>query len=278
MRHLLTAAIALGLAAGLHAGQRSPAPAPAAAVTAVSGQSWLHKKGLEYRDTNMGRAGAAGRYGPNPTDLAKPQPPVSLTAGTRMTLTAADIYRFNCQACHRAEGTGAPPEIKSILPAVQGTTLQQMRGAAVTKADLFARIQKGGLKMPPRAHLTTADMEALYTYLTSLAGGGPAHAEGNVTVDRVGENVVKGTCHICHDAVGPRPSDAAMLAGAIPSLASLMTDRSIVEFVNKAERGAVAVMGTPPVPHRGRMPVFYYLTDHELATAYLYLKRYPPAP
>jgi mono/diheme cytochrome c family protein len=275
MRTTLTAALAFGAIAGLHAGQRATPPDPP--VTPVSGPSWLHRLGVDYRDTSLGRG--AGRYGPNPTDLATNQPPVSLTAGTRVTVTGADLYRLNCQACHRAEGTGAPPEIKSMLPAVQGSTLQQMRGA-VTKADLYARIEKGGQKMPARAHLAPADVDVLYAYLTALAGtpGGPAHPQETITIDRLGESVVKGTCSICHDATGPRPSDKAMLDGAIPSLASLLTDKSIAEFVNKAERGALAVMGTPPVPHRGRMPVFYYLTDHELAAAYAYLKRYPPRP
>ena len=275
MRNLMTAALAFSVIASAQAGQR-PA-APEAAVTAVSGPSWLHTLGVDYRDTSLGRG--AGRYGPNPSDIASDRKPVSVTLAPHVTVTGADLYRFNCQACHRAEGTGAPPEIKSVLPAVQGSTLQQMR-ATVTKADLYTRIEKGGQRMPARGHLQSADVDVLYSYLTRLAGttGGPPIAQESIGSDRLGENVVKGTCHICHDATGPRPTDQAMLEGAIPSLAALMTDKSIAEFVNKVERGAATVMGTPPVPHRGRMPVFYYLTDNELAAAYHYLKAYPPKP
>jgi mono/diheme cytochrome c family protein len=270
MRSILMAG---ALACGVVAAMRAAPPDPP--VTPVSGPSWLQKLGVDYRDTSFGRG--AGRYGPNPQDLATDRKPVSVTLGARVTVTGADLYRLNCQACHRAEGTGAPPEIKSVLPAVQGSTLQQMRGT-VTKADLYARIEKGGQKMPSRGHLQRADVDVLYGYLTKLAGtaGGPAPAQESMTADRLGENVVKGTCHICHDATGPRPSEQAMLAGAIPSLASIMSDKPIAEFVNKVERGAVTVMGTPPVPHRGRMPVFYYLTDNELAAAYKFLKTYPP--
>jgi hypothetical protein len=36
------------------------------------------------------------------------------------------------------------------------------------------------------------------------------------------------------------------------------------------------MMGAPPSPFRGRMPVFYYLSEDEVADAYLYLKLYPP--
>jgi mono/diheme cytochrome c family protein len=281
MRWMTTAALVCGVIVTVEAGQRPAAgPAPGPAVTPVTGQSWLHTLGVDYRDTSLGRG--AGRYGPNPSDLATERKPMKVTLTETMTVTGEDLYRMNCQACHRAEGTGAPPEIKSVLPVVQGSTLQQMRGK-VTRDDLYTRIEKGGQKMPPRAHLLRADVDVLYSYLTKLAGAAQitaaaASAKETMSADRLGENVVKGTCHICHDATGARPTDKAMLEGAIPSLASVMADKSIADFVNKVERGAPAVMGEPPVPHRGRMPVFYYLTDNQIAAAYKYLHAYPPKP
>ena len=269
MRWITTAALALGVVGAVHAG------APDTTVTPVSGQSWLHKLGIDYRDTSLGRG--SGRYGPNPTDPATTRPPLHVTLTDAMTITGEDLYRINCQPCHRAEGTGAPPEIKSMIPVVQGSTLQQMRGN-VTKTDLYTRIEKGGQKMPPRDHLTRADVDVLYSYLTKLAGADSktAVARETISADRLGEFVVKGTCHICHDATGPRPSEQALLDGAIPPLSVVMTDKSIAEFVNKVERGAVAVMGVPAAPHRGRMPVFYYLNDNDVAAAYKYLHAYPP--
>ena len=99
-------------------------------------------------------------------------------------MTGADIYRLNCQGCHRAEGTGAPPEIKSVLSAVQGSSLalvrEQLRAqgkdpaegaarVAKARADLYTRIQKGGQRMPPLDHLQRADIDLLYAYLTELA-------------------------------------------------------------------------------------------------------------
>lgn len=273
MRWITTVAVALGVIGALHARAQALDPA----VSPVSGQSWLHRLGVNYRDTSLGRG--AGRYGPNPSDPATTRPPLKVTLTERMTVTGEDLYRINCQPCHRAEGTGAPPEIKSMIPAVQGSTLQQMRGN-VTKTDLYTRIEKGGQKMPPRNHLTRSDVDVLYTYLTKLASaeGKGAVAKETISADRLGEFVVKGTCHICHDATGPRPTDQALLDGAIPPLAVVMTDKSIAEFVNKVERGAVAVMGIPAMPHRGRMPVFYYLNDNDVAAAYKYLHAYPPKP
>ena len=98
-----------------------------------------------------------------------------------------------------------------------------------------------------------------------------------MSVDRLGEFVVKGTCHICHDATGPRPtSTAILLQGRIPSLASLLADKPIADFVNKVRAGESVMMGDPLYPHRGRMPVFYYLSDMEIGAAYKYLSAYPP--
>jgi mono/diheme cytochrome c family protein len=274
MRTIITAVLAVSVVAGAHAGQRAGQPAGVSAVTPVSGPSWLHTLGVDYRDTSLGRG--AGRYGPGPNDLATERKPLNVTLKPTTPVTGADLYRMNCQACHRAEGTGAPPEIKSMLPVVQGSTLQEMRGK-ITRADLYARIEKGGTKMPARNHLARADVDVLYGYLTSLAGASAAkNTRIDMSAERLGENVVKGTCHICHDASGPRPSGAQLLAGAIPPLSVVMEDKSIADFANKVEHGAPAVMGAPPVFHRGRMPVFYYLTDNDVAAAYMYLHRYPP--
>ena len=93
---------------------------------------------------------------------------------------------------------------------------------------------------------------------------------------RLGEHVVKGTCHICHDAVGPRPTRDAMLRGIIPPLSILLADNPQVAFVAKARSGAPLLSGRTPFHFRGRMPVFYYLRDEELAAAYDYLIAYPP--
>jgi mono/diheme cytochrome c family protein len=276
MRSILTAVAITCIVAGVRAGPRDT---PAVRVTPVSGPSWLHTLGVDYRDTSLGRG--AGRYGPGAADPASARPPLNVTLGITVTVTGADLYRMNCQACHRAEGTGAPPEIKSLLPQVQGSTLQEMRGK-VTRETLYTRIERGGQRMPARVHLSRGDVDVLYAYLTALADtsrAAPARVPTEtVSADRLGEIVVKGTCHICHDATGARPDGRAMLDGAIPSLASLMADRSIADFANKVEHGALVAMGVPAVPHRGRMPVFYYLTDNDIAAAYMYLSRYPPLP
>ena len=53
----------------------------------------------------------------------------------------------------------------------------------------------------------------------------PTRSRGALTVtepaDRVGELVVKGTCHICHDATRADNAPTTVLSGVIPALASM---------------------------------------------------------
>lgn len=261
-------------------------------VTSVTGPSWLNHLGLPYRGTSLGRG--SGQYGPNPNEQA-PHEVLALPAGRSVEVTGADLYRQNCQACHTAEGTGTPPDVRSLLPMVQGSSIQLMqqkmrreghggdvaaarKQAIQMKHDLYTRIRRGGEKMPPRAHLDEADIDMLYAYLTRLADTPDAKAltQRTVSWERLGENVVKGTCHICHDAVGPRPTTQALMNGAIPPLSTLRADKSVVDFVNKVRSGAATTMGDLPFHYRGRMPVFFYLKNYEVAAAYLFLNDYPP--
>jgi mono/diheme cytochrome c family protein len=290
---LLVGAMLLALTAGAMA-QKVPWPRGGddPSVTAVTGPSWLHHLGLTLRATWLGQG--SGRYGPAPGTATEPRPE-SLGVRRTIELSGADLYRLNCQACHRASGTGAPPEIHSLLGPVQGTSLELVRerlrgqhdAAAVPDSrvaarqahdQILSRLHKGGTRMPPRDYLQDADMAVLFDYLTRLAGTPDARPPSARTVswERLGELTVKGTCHICHDAVGPRPSDAELLQGAIPSLQSLLQTKSVADFVRKARDGDVVRMGEAGTLHRGRMPVFYYLKDEEVAAAYMYLATETP--
>ncbi len=277
-------------------GQQAPRPWPSApkdpAVSPVAGPGWLTRLGVTLSQTSLGRG--PGRYGP-PERTATPSP--SLGVPAEVTLTGADLYRFNCQACHGLEGRGAPPEIKSAVDPVRGVPLDVLRaqmkaqhqppGEAEARArpgriraEILTRVHNGGQRMPSREHLSDGELDLVFAYLGVLAGStkaGPAKHE-TVGWARVGQHVVKGTCHICHDAVGPRPSDAfdAFTKGKIPSLQSLLASQSVAEFVTKARSGAPVQWSGMAMLHRGRMPVFYYLHDEEIAAAYVYLATYPP--
>lgn len=239
-----------------------------ATVTPVAGPSWLNRLGIPYGETSLGRG--AGAYGLPPASATAPTTPSALPIGQRTNVTGEDLYRYSCQACHGPRGSGAPPEITSMLPLV--ALGRQGRG------DLYKRIHTGGTRMPSRDQLTDADVDVLYGYLSQLAGKPAAAAAPHRVASwpRLGELVVKGTCHICHDAVGPRPSGRARLDGAIPPMNTLIADKPVADFIDKARRGASVVMGDVPFHYRGRMPVFTYLRDQEVAAAYLYLTTYPP--
>ena len=133
--------------------------------------------------------------------------------------------------------------------------------------------------MPPLAHLQEADIDAVYAYLTQLAGTPDAPPQSRQTTSwaRLGEHVVKGTCHICHDAVGPRPSgEALLIKGTIPPFTTLLEDKPVADFVTKVRSGAPVTTRDPVFHYRGRMPVFSYLQEVEVAAAYMFLVDYPP--
>jgi mono/diheme cytochrome c family protein len=233
-------------------------------------------------------------------DQSPPHPALQLSnkfTGQSTRLSGADLYRMKCQACHGASGTGAPPEINSVIDPVRATSasmyIARMKkvGMDVTSKDattlanqakrtLLERLRKGGTDMPsPNPDLTSAEVTSLFAYLRQLAGIPGAEKEQVPVVEpplRVGEHIVKSTCHICHAAVGHNPGPSELLEGQIPPLNSFTTRMGLNEFVTKVTAGASAQEGSPPAAVRGHMPVFTYLTPDEAADAYLYLSQYPP--
>jgi mono/diheme cytochrome c family protein len=275
------------LAQPLNAQQARP---PAPPVTPVTGPGWLTKLGVTLSETSIGRA--SRHYGPT-TPPAAPAPS-ALVVPESVSMAGADLYRLNCQACHGLTGAGAPPEVKSAVDPIRGVSLdvlrQQMKAQhqpddaearaapGRVRARILLRMHQGGQRMPSRDHLTDAELDLVFGYLTALAGTSASARprEERVGWDQLGQHVVKGTCHICHDAVGPRPTDKAMIAGAIPSLASLVSTSTVADFVSKARTGKPVTLPTLGLSHRGRMPVFDYLQDREIAAAYMYLATHPP--
>src|ERR1700680_441932 len=269
---------------------RSTAPPSPPAVTPVRGPSNLERVGLTMDTSGMGRT---GRWGPPPTDNPVSLPSITYSENIirPSRLSGADLYRLDCQACHQADGGGSPPEINAIIGPVQATSAVVMAermkkmGRPITpafarqlatgsKKDLLDRLKNGGQKMPPFSHLTRKEVEALVAYLELLAKvAGAAKRQSAVTeaVVRIGELMAKGTCHICHAATGRWPDPEELLQGAVPSLASISTERSMHQVIRKVRHGTPVVMGRALVPSRGRMPVFEYLKDDEVASAYLYL-------
>jgi cytochrome c5 len=246
-------------------------------VTPVVGSSWLSQRGAPYGDATSAELLKDDTRRDQKTASSR-QP---LGALPTVLLTGDALYRLNCQACHAQQGTRHYPEIPSALKPVAGSSLETIRQrlqADAPRADVPALIRRGSREMPGRAHLNTSDVGALLSYLTqpSRAGENGQRAQRLNSWARLGEHVVKGTCHICHDAVTPRRTAVDGHQGNIPSLEALLATKSVTEFVRKARSGMPVMVGDPALLHSGRMPRFDYIRDEEVAAAYLYLATYRP--
>jgi mono/diheme cytochrome c family protein len=221
-----------------------------------------------------------------------------------IAISGADLYRINCRACHGPTGIGKPPAIASIigpsraLSPAQHEQAMKAAGAAPrhdlavelakhAEASLRERLTHGGKKpalpyletMPPFAWLTEPEVAALQAYLETLGGlpsGGSAPRTAGESVLGIGEQVVRGTCRICHDATGPAGGHTLLMAGLVPALANLPEQLSMEGVVHKVRHGWTSMAGMEQPA--SRMPVFGYLSDEEVAAAYLYLAYLPPQP
>ena len=152
--------------------------------------------------------------------------------------------------------------------------------AASAEAALRSRLQSGGHNMPSFAHLSNDEINVLRPYLDQLAGIPGAEGRQRQIAERpvrVGELIVKGTCHICHDATSNSAAPATALNGVIPSLATIGKQQTAAQIAQKLRSGGRVPLHAGGQPARqGRMPVLGYLTDAELAAVYEYLIAYPP--
>jgi mono/diheme cytochrome c family protein len=268
--------------------------ATAVEVTPVEGPSTLHHLRLTIEHSSMGWG---GQWSPPPSLAASPSRHVDNTTHGAFVLSGDDLYRISCRACHKPDGSGAPPEINSLIGPIQAASFQWMTQrmkamgrpsepafirqlTSSTEADLRKRLKIGGHNMPSFDHLSDAEINVLRPYLDQMAGVAGAERRQRVITEpsaRVGELIVKGTCHVCHDATGPsnRPA-TTVLNDIIPALASMPHQKTFYQFVQKVREGAPIPLSAGGVLSRGRMPVFNYLTEPEVASAYSYLSSYPP--
>jgi mono/diheme cytochrome c family protein len=269
------------------------------AITAVTGESWLHHLNRSFDETSMGKTSQLGPPDPaiEPSEPPLRRPMLSASATKTETLRGSDLYRLNCQGCHGDRGLGVPPEIRSLIDPVRATSFALVTrrlkkvGMSLSSREtaelvnqsrgmLLKRLHEGGEDMPSFRHLSAAEINSLMAYLNQLAGV-PGAEKRQVAIEesnaRVGELMVKSTCHICHGATGANPTPAQMLEGAVPPLSALPVRANQAQLVRKVTRGAPVVMDTAASVYRGRMPVFSYLSEDEAADVYAYLTQYPPA-
>ncbi len=293
MRKLSLIVLLVLCASALAAITRAPVSA-GPVITPVQGPSNFRRVGVDFYSSAWGRTGA---WGPAPDSYVGP--PVDFELSSAMpqtvTLSGADIYNLSCRACHQADGNGTQPEIPSVIGPVQATSaafmlqLMKQRNRPISASfarslssgsmtDLMNRLKNGGQKMPPFGYLDAAEIHALMSYLYAMGNVPGAGKVATVSEPpaRVGELLVKGTCHICHSATGNWPDPEGLMQGAIPPISGFTSNKTLPQFIWKVRHGAPVIMGTLDLEYRGRMPVFDYLTDSEVADAYAYLIEYPP--
>jgi len=148
-----------------------------------------------------------------------------------------------------------------------------------SQAALLLRLHQGGQDMPAFSYLSDREIHSLIAYLQQLAGV-PGAETRQIAVQepaaRVGELLVKSTCHICHDAAGANPTADEFSQGSIPPLSTLPARVSRAQLVKKVTAGALGPMNSQIAVFRGRMPVFDYVAAGEAGEAYQYLSQYPP--
>ncbi|MGD8863621.1 MAG: cytochrome c [Myxococcales bacterium] len=269
-----------------------PPRALAGPVPEVSGPSWLAHLGLAVGTTDLGLEGGGGK--PPQTTAHQPMPDAEHT-NVLFTVSGADIYRYSCRACHGPEGLGAPDQtIPSLIPFVESMS-PSLLGARMAKqghpaskvllqelvaggeSALRTRLKAGGEKMPPLSHLRDDEVDALIAYLKALAHA-PSDEHQSITrkvpAARAGQLLVKGTCHVCHDATGPGGAHLTMMRGTIPSLDSLTHAYGVEQVIDKVQRGKIPMMG---MHGESKMPVLSYLAAQEITAARVYLTVDPPS-
>jgi mono/diheme cytochrome c family protein len=287
--------IAAGAArAGRPGAGRTPAASeePGVPSSPVTGESWVRHLRLSLENTTLG---GTGDWGPAVESSDGPPPGSREALDAPLRLTGKDLYRLSCQSCHKQDGSGAPPEILPVTSLARATSAayfrekmkerglpideaQLAKNAADAEASLRKRIREGGIKMPPFPHLDRDETESLIAYVKELSGvppPGPPRPAISESAVRVGELLVKGTCHVCHDAVASPTTEYEYRVGYgnPPPLSFFVQQRTCPQVIRKVRQGLIE----PSVAaRRGRMPVFDYLTPQEVTAAYLYLLVEPP--
>jgi mono/diheme cytochrome c family protein len=115
--------------------------------------------------------------------------------------------------------------------------------------------------MPPFRNLREDEIVALIGYLQQIAGVALPRNPNLLVPEsaaRVGEHVVKGTCHICH---------------ALPGLSA---SHSLSMFKHQVQKGSPPMTKMMTLAKGDAMPAYPYFTEEEIAAAYYYLMDYLP--
>ena len=162
------------------------------------------------------------------------------------SMSGEELFRLNCASCHGQNLQGNPP----VYPSLKDVSKRLSRSA------VHNQIRQGKNLMPPFAHLSQEQREAIIDYLFS----GTSKTVKAVTGAEKGEMLVRGNCLSCHriNPDDPRPAEARGMEPA--HLAGVAQRFSYAEFVNIINRGPCY------------MPSFNHLSNKEKESIYAFLE------
>ena len=221
---------------------------------------------------------------------------IAATSTAPRALTGADIYRVSCRPCHTADGSGAMPEVRSLLYPVQSASVPGCQTTPARLADRSTPRSLGNRHRAPRriyendsrAAVTTCrhlpicrttrstSFGPTWTSWPAFRGRAPATSNHGAAcprrrIDRQGYVSHLSRC----DQQTETPATA--LNGVIPSLASIGKRQTQAQVARKLREGTLVPLHSGGQPKRqGRMPVLGYLSDADIASVYQDPIAYPP--
>jgi mono/diheme cytochrome c family protein len=162
-------------------------------------------------------------------------------------ITGEDIYRLNCAGCHGVDRDG----IANLYPSLVNINER------MTKEQVSRQIDNGKGLMPPFAHLSQNEKEALVSFLYNER---IESIEGSLS--NMGEGIFKSNCTSCHRlfADDPKPTNARMMEP--PPLAGITHKISKGYFLRTVENG------------KCYMPSFNHFSAEEKEELYSYLNSF----
>ena len=162
-------------------------------------------------------------------------------------ITGEDIYRLNCAGCHGVGRKG----MTNLYPSLININER------MSEDQIFKQIENGKGLMPPFAHLSQNEKEALVTFLYNEI---VEPIEG--TLSNIGEGIFKSNCTSCHRAFAndPKPPNARMMEP--PPLAGITRKISKEYFLRTVENG------------KCYMPSFNHFSTEEKEELYSYLNSF----
>lgn len=168
-------------------------------------------------------------------------------------ITGQELFRLNCVGCHGADLKGNPPNYPALL------TIKDK----LTKDQIHKQIKNGKGFMPPMAHLSEKEINAIISFLYDEEEQGAVMT--SLTDVKIGEMLFSSNCAGCHRTSTndkmPHNANTKMCSMMEPAVLAGITKRFSKEnFFNILETGICY------------MPSFAHFNEEERRALYTFLE------